>query len=384
MKKSIYYWSPCLTNIATIKATINSALSLTKYSDQYDVKIINVCGEWNKYKNYLLENNISLENLSFNYYRFLPKNGFIKYRFSTFIIFLVSLFPLIFLIKRKKPDYFMIHMITSLPLILFNFLELKTKTILRISGSPKLNFLRKKLWMFSEKKLYVVTCPTDDLKKSLIDSKIFSKDKVINLYDPVINIKEFIKKKGKNNDKFIVNENQNFFVAAGRLTKQKNFIYLIKEFKKFCNIYPEEKLIIFGEGELKNELVNEIEKKNLYKNVKLGGYTDNIYKHLLKSKAFILSSLWENPGFVIIESALCNSMVISSNCKNGPREFLLNGNAGFLFESNKEDELFKKLDEFKKLEKKEIFKKIVLAKRNSIKFTMFRHFLGLKKIIEQT
>ena len=47
----------------------------------------------------------------------------------------------------------------------------------------------------------------------------------------IINIKEFIKKKGKNNDKFIVNENQNFFVAAGRLTKQKNFIYLIKEFK---------------------------------------------------------------------------------------------------------------------------------------------------------
>ena len=104
---------------------------------------------------------------------------------------------------------------------------------------------------------------------------------------------------------------------------------------------------------------------------------------MLKSKAFILSSLWENPGFVIIESALCNSMVISSNCKNGPREFLLNGNAGFLFESNKEDELFKKLDEFKKLEKKEIFKKIVLAKRNSIKFTMFRHFLGLKKLLNK-
>ena len=73
--------------------------------------------------------------------------------------------------------------------------------------------------------------------------------------------KRIYKKKGKNNDKFIVNENQNFFVAAGRLTKQKNFIYLIKEFKKFCNIYPEEKLIIFGEGELKNELVNEIKKK---------------------------------------------------------------------------------------------------------------------------
>ena len=56
---------------------------------------------------------------------------------------------------------------------------------------------------------------------------------------------------------------------------------------------------------------------------------------MLKSKAFILSSLWEDPGFVIIESAFCNSMIISSNCKNGPREFLLNGKGGCFFENNK-------------------------------------------------
>ena len=97
MKKSIYYWSPCLTNIATVKATINSAISLTKYSNQYDVKIINVCGEWNKYKNYLLKKNILIENLCFNYFSLLPKNGLVKYRISTLIIFLVSLIPLIFL-----------------------------------------------------------------------------------------------------------------------------------------------------------------------------------------------------------------------------------------------------------------------------------------------
>ena len=97
MKKSIYYWSPCLTNIATVKATLNSALSLAKYSNNYDVKIINVCGEWNRYKNYLLENHVSIENLSFNYYNYLPKNGYIKYRISSLIIFLISIIPLIFL-----------------------------------------------------------------------------------------------------------------------------------------------------------------------------------------------------------------------------------------------------------------------------------------------
>ena len=152
MKKTIYYWSPCLTQIATVKATLNSAISLAKYSNDYDVRIINVCGEWNKYKNQLLENNISIENLSFNYYNFLPKNGFINYRISNLIIFLVSLIPLIFFIKNKRPDYFMIHMITSLPLILLNFFNSKTKVILRISGSPKLNFLGKNYGCFQEKK----------------------------------------------------------------------------------------------------------------------------------------------------------------------------------------------------------------------------------------
>ena len=76
MKKTIYYWSPCLAKIATIKATINSAISLAKYSKMYEVKIIDVCGEWSKYKNYLLSQNIKLVNLSFNYYNILPKNGY--------------------------------------------------------------------------------------------------------------------------------------------------------------------------------------------------------------------------------------------------------------------------------------------------------------------
>ena len=117
-------------------------------------------------------------------------------------------------------------------------------------------------------------------------------------------------------------------------------------------------------------------------NIKLCGYTENIYKYMLKSKAFILSSLWEDPGFVMIESAMCNLFVISSNCKNGPKEFLLNGKAGMIFDNNVEEELFKKLDEFEKLDENTKFNRKVLAKKNSKKFTLFRHYLSFKKIID--
>ena len=66
MKKKIYYWSPCLNKVATVKATINSALSLAKYSNKYDVKIINVFGEWQNYKNNLQNKNVQIKDLSFN------------------------------------------------------------------------------------------------------------------------------------------------------------------------------------------------------------------------------------------------------------------------------------------------------------------------------
>ena len=125
----------------------------------------------------------------------------------------------------------------------------------------------------------------------------------------------------------------------------------------------------------------KLKKNNLSKNIKLAGYTDNIYKHMLRSRAFILSSLWEDPGFVLIESALCNSMIISSNCKNGPNEFLLSGDAGLLFENDVDNELFKKLKDFKNLKKRNLEKK-VLAKKNS-KILRCLDISCLKKIIEQ-
>ena len=109
--------------------------------------------------------------------------------------------------------------------------------------------------------------------------------------------------------------------------------------------------------------MSEIKNNNLSNNIKLLGYTYNIYKYMLKSKAFILSSLWEDPGFVMIESALCNTPIISSDCKNGPREFLLDGKAGLLYRSNINNELFKKLKEFHNLENDYIFRKRVLAKK---------------------
>ena len=56
-----------------------------------------------------------------NISKFLPYKGKIKSRFSFLIIFLLGFFPLIKTLKKNKPDFLIVHLITSLPLILFFF-----------------------------------------------------------------------------------------------------------------------------------------------------------------------------------------------------------------------------------------------------------------------
>ena len=65
------------------------------------------------------------------------------------------------LLKDKKPEYLIIHLITSLPLILFSINKYETKLILRISGLPKLTILRKFIWKVASKNIYKITCPTN-------------------------------------------------------------------------------------------------------------------------------------------------------------------------------------------------------------------------------
>ena len=59
----------------------------------------------------------------------------------------------------------------------------------------------------------------------------------------------------------------------------------------------------------------------------------------------------------MIESAMSNTFIISSNCPNGPKEFIKNDDAGILFESNDIKSLEEKFEQFMNLSNREIFKK---------------------------
>ena len=380
MKKKIFYWSPCLNPVGTVKSTLNSASSLIKYNqDEYDVYLINACGEWDQYFEFINSNNIKLINFKFKYFKYLPKRGYVQSRFSYVLIFILSFFPLIKLIKKYKPDFIINHLITSLPLTLLFLFKFDSKFILRISGFPKLNIVRKNFWKYVSSKLYCITSPSEELKKNLIKLNIFQKKKIYFLPDAIINISNFIKKKNEKLIDFENTKNKKIIFSAGRFTKQKNFLYLINEFSDFCLKNDDFILYILGDGEEMNLLREKIKEKKMYDKIILKGYVDNVYKFFKHGDLFVLSSKWEEVGFVIVEAAISNLFVISSDCPNGPSEFLNYGNNGILFKNNKSGELSKALTNFINLNEKKKMK--VKLKKNAKKYTMFKHFKVLNKIL---
>ncbi len=372
----VFYWAPFISKIATPLAVINSAIAIKKFSKgAMEPFIINLFNEWEDYSQNLKDNKLLLINLFKIKLNFIfSDKGFLMSRIAFLCIFILSFFPLFRLLKNKKPDYLIIHLNTSLPLILLYLFDFKTKFILRISGKPRLNVFRKFLWKITSNKIYKVTTPTKLIAKELIRNKIFPDEKIEVLFDPIITLNKYsgVKKELDNNKKII---------AIGRLTKQKNFSFLIDCFSHIHNRDSSLTLHILGEGEQRKKLSELIKKKNLNDKIFLHGHRSNINDYLKDSLCFVLSSLWEDPGFVIIEAAMNNTIIISSNCETGPKELLNDKINSFVYEVNNKKSFIKSFENFIETNKSQKLKMKINMKKDIKKFTIFRHYQNIKKII---
>jgi len=369
MQKNILFWSPFVGNIGTKRAVINSAKSLSKYTN-HKIYLLNVLGEFNDFQDGRIEK-IDI----FNVYKIAPLTGF----FSKLFIFFFSIFSvpfLIIIIKKKKIDLIVSFLLGIIPLFVKQFFK-NVEVIASIQGFPKFTYLRTALW----KKLYTKSktiLTMSNLTKNIINKKLNYK-RIYKIDNPIISQELSKLSKEKLNP-----EEENIFkkkviICVGRLTSQKNFLEVILAMK---NLNLNLNLLILGDGEQKNFLKSEIKKHKL-NNVYLLGHKVNPYKYISKSELFISSSLWEDPGHALLESAYLNTFIITSNCDAGPKEMFINrvnclsypkGNKDILSQQIKlyfKDIMFSK-------EKKTILLK---AKKLSKNFTEFRFYNSINKFI---
>ena len=239
------------------------------------------------------------------------------------------------------------------------------------------------MWKSISAKIYLVTCPTVATLQFLKNKKIFPEQKLAFLPDPILDIDEYIKKVKKIE---LLEKNFNkksSLLTIGRLTKQKNLSFLIKCFKKISMKIDYLNLFIIGEGEEKKLLENLINTLNLNKKVFLLGYKENIFNYLNNCKCFLLTSLWEDPGFVLVEAGISNATILSSNCPNGPIEILENGRNGFIFDSNSEKSFINSFNEYLNSKEKDILKKKINLKKKIKLYTKFNHYKILNNFLQK-
>ena len=111
-----------------------------------------------------------------------------------------------------------------------------------------------------------------------------------------------------------------YIVSAGRLIPEKGFDILISSFAELKKNFPQLKLMILGDGYLKNELLNLVEKHGLEDDVIFKGFVSNVYPYFKNATVCVVSSRMEGFPNVLLQMMSQNSRVVSTTCAGGISE----------------------------------------------------------------
>lgn len=112
------------------------------------------------------------------------------------------------------------------------------------------------------------------------------------------------------------------FLAIGRLIEQKGHIHLISAFAQVLKERPDSVLLIIGQGVLEDSLKSFVKERGVENRILFLGRLNNVYPYVKRADCFVLSSLFEGFPNVLFEALSFNKLVISTDCKTGPREIL--------------------------------------------------------------
>lgn len=154
-------------------------------------------------------------------------------------------------------------------------------------------------------------------------------DHVITVYNPVITSELMVRSKESLDCAWFREGESPVILSVGRMIPAKDYSTLIRAFAKVRE-YVECRLVILGDGELRQDIEGLISDLELNEYVMLPGFVENPYAWMSRSSLFVLSSYREGLPTVLIEAMACGSPVISTDCPSGPSEILEGGKWGEL------------------------------------------------------
>ncbi len=115
-------------------------------------------------------------------------------------------------------------------------------------------------------------------------------------------------------------------VSTGRLRLQKNFPLLIKSFAKFCQYFDNYTLEIYGNGPLKDDLLELINQLGLSEKIILYDFCDDIFPIIAGASMFVMSSNYEGISNSMLEALAIGTPTICTDCPVGGARAMIENN----------------------------------------------------------
>ena len=133
--------------------------------------------------------------------------------------------------------------------------------------------------------------------------------------------------------------------TAGRLVRQKNQKFLIDVAKLLKQRNIRFRMLIAGVGDLQEKLKNYVTDLGLEEEVIFLGFVDRIKDFMKSIDVFLLSSLWEGFGYVLVEAMASSKPVIALNSSSEP-EIVKNRETGFIIDQGDSEGFVNKVELF--------------------------------------
>lgn len=270
---------------------------------------------------YKIDNRVVLHRLEFT------NNGHVKKIIAELVIFL----KLRYLLKKYEPKVVLSFMDKYNVFTILASSFLGVRVFISDRSNPK---LPQSLYLRSIKKLTYrhatgIIAQTS-LAKDIIES--FSRNKNIKVIpNPVKEVQLYPQIP---REKIIIN--------IGRMVPEKGQDFLLQAFAKLEA--RDWKLVILGDGPLRNNLQSNVVKLGLTDTVIMPGAVKDVDKWLAKSSIFVLSSISEGFPNSLMEAMAAGLPCISFDCDAGPRDIIKNEVNGLLVDEGNINELVDKLN----------------------------------------